>query len=261
MRCWAVKTDMKHFLQCYVSISNPSCIKTVRIWSSSDINAILQTNIQNHTESESNNEICVTASRPSVFHFVTLQERGIPMLLQHGHSQRQIQLLLALNCSNHKAAQILQPHSLWDALTGRKRTGCRNAVQGMNWSERENGKKEHDNMNAAQEGFHLCTANSLCHFFCFVLAQTHSHLDLYISGPQVTAGGEVVDRSLALSHWHNCANSSTNTINLKWGWCNSKISVVDTHTSEIWHFLLPISNAQQKNNMPLNNKQCKVFLS
>lgn len=44
---------------------------------------------------------------------------------------------------------------------------------------------------------------------------THSHLDLYKSGAQVTAGGEVVNRSLALRHRHNCATSSTNTINLK----------------------------------------------
>lgn len=160
---------------------------------------ILQTNIQNSTKNESDNEICVTASRPSVFHFVTLQERGIPMLLRHGHSQRQIQLLLALNCSNHKAAQILQPHSLWDALTGRKCTGCRNAVQGMNWSERENGKKELDNMNVAQEGLHLCTANSLCHFFCFVLAHKHTQSSgsvyIWTSGHSWRRGCESVTRT------------------------------------------------------------------
>jgi len=76
--------------------------------------------------------------------------------------------LLALSCSDLKAAQILyETHG----QTGNVQDA---GMQCRVWSERENGKKELEKMNAAQEGFHLCTANSLCHFFCFGLAHKHT---------------------------------------------------------------------------------------
>lgn len=107
----------------------------------------IQTNMRKKSKA-SVNEICVTASKASVFHFVTVQERRIAVRLRHGRSRRQIQLLLASVRSNHKTAKILRPRCLRHALTGRKRTRCRNP--GTNPRKRENRmeKRELDNKRA-----------------------------------------------------------------------------------------------------------------
>ncbi len=73
-------------------------------------------------------------------------------------------------------------------------------MQGMNRRERAHGKRELDNLNVGQEGFHLYTANSFVAFFCFILAHKHTQIYLDLRSQ--------LEERLCIGHLHSALDTT-----------------------------------------------------